>query len=183
MQVYHSRPLVNLARSTPSGGRALHRFLRELLHRCAVYVPPQAAGAATGPNRRQNPVPLDRLTDRVVEQVLTKGCVVGGLPNSHVPTNEMMEVDPIEGSSYEDHEVRLYTALEARHGFSSFPARSFSIPHSTVIRDGQGTLVVPGWVLERAAEILFDSALGEEAESVPHTVLDTLLKVCPARHP
>lgn len=179
-QVYNSRPLVHLARSTPSGGRALHRFLRTLLHRYAVYLPPSSPGAEAGGRQRQNPVSFDRLTDRVVEQVLTKGCVVGGLPEIDVPIDEVMDVDSSDEMMPEDSEARLLVAMKDRYGSSTFPDRPFRIPHSTSPRDGQGTLVIPGLILERAAEVLFDSTLSEEAESIPQAVLSTLLKVSKA---
>lgn len=179
--MYHSRPLVHLARSTPLGGRALHRQLKATLHRYAVYVPPSTSANA-GRGERQSPVPLDRLTDRVVEQVLTKGCVAGSLSAPRTSGNEAMDVDSTEDVIEDDSGTRILSAIQARYGSSAFPAQSFRIPHSEFTRDGQGTLVVPGWILERSAEILFDPDLSEEAESVPQAVLDTLLKVRPGCH-
>lgn len=43
---------------------------------------------------------------------------------------------------------------------------------------GRGVVIVPGWVRERAAELLFTSGDVDE-RSVAETVLDSLRKVCP----
>lgn len=56
------------------------------------------------------------------------------------------------------------TVFKIHPGFDSPPAMSF------------GSLLVPGWIRERAAEILFEESPGEEA-SLPELVLDALLKV------
>lgn len=90
-----------------------------------------------------------------------------------------MDVDSPSTSLEEVDELALMISLKDRYSPSStIHDRSFRIPHSTSPRDGQGTLVVPGWVLERAAEILFDSDVSsEEADTIPDAILTTLLKV------
>jgi actin-related protein 10 len=47
---------------------------------------------------------------------------------------------------------------------------------------GRGVVIVPGWVRERAAEVLFTSGDVDE-RSVAETVLDSLRKVSEKRHP
>ena len=176
----YSRPLVHLARSTPLAGRALHRRLRSLLHHHAVYIPPPNPSAgSTAANRPEQPVPLHYLSDRVIEQVLTKGCIAGQLPNPYSPETDSMDVDPPAISTGETDEASLMGALRERYSSSSSTKdRSFRIPHSSSPRDGQGTLVIPGWVLERAAEVLFDPDVsGDEADTIPQAILTTLLKV------
>jgi len=42
---------------------------------------------------------------------------------------------------------------------------------------GRGTLIIPGWIRERAAEMLFDGGDVDES-SLAEMILDTLLKVC-----
>lgn len=46
---------------------------------------------------------------------------------------------------------------------------------------GPGTLLVPGWVRERAAEVLFEDDSTSEADSIQHTILDVLAKVSPPK--
>lgn len=53
-------------------------------------------------------------------------------------------------------------------------------PVSQQIGTGRGTLVIPGWIRERAAEVLFEGGDTDEA-SVAETILDALLKVISSR--
>jgi actin-related protein 10 len=87
-----------------------------------------------------------------------------------------MDIDSTEQQSME-HDDQLARELRDRYGSSDTPSKSFRIPHSSSARDGTGTLVVPGWILERAAEILFESEDDLESETVPEAILATLLKV------
>ncbi len=50
-------------------------------------------------------------------------------------------------------------------------------PHSQQAGTGRGTLIVPGWIRERAAEVLFEGGDVDES-SVAEVILDSLLKVC-----
>ena len=87
-----------------------------------------------------------------------------------------MDIDNTADTNMGD-EDRLAKPLEERYGSSKIPSRSFRIPHSLSARDGTGTLVVPGWILERAAEILFEAEDDLESKTVPEAILATLLKV------
>lgn len=49
-------------------------------------------------------------------------------------------------------------------------------PVSQQTGTGRGTLIVPGWIRERCAEVLFDGGDVDES-SVAETILDALLKV------
>lgn len=87
-----------------------------------------------------------------------------------------MDIDDVGEPTLED-EDQLARQLEERYGNSEIPSRSYRIQHSLSARDGTGTLVVPGWILERAAEILFEAEDDLESETVPEAILATLLKV------
>ena len=52
-------------------------------------------------------------------------------------------------------------------------------PPSQQTGTGRGTLLVPGWIRERAAEVLFEGGDVDES-SVAEVILDSLLKVCPS---
>lgn len=54
-------------------------------------------------------------------------------------------------------------------------------PPSQQTGTGRGTLVVPGWIRERAAEVLFEGGDVDES-SVAEVILDSLLKVG-SKHP
>jgi hypothetical protein len=74
-------------------------------------------------------------------------------------------------------EDQVAKELKARYGSQDLSSKSFRITHSSSARDGTGTLVVPSWILERAAEILVESEDDLESETVPEEILATLLKV------
>lgn len=107
---------------------------------------------------------------------MTEGCAVASSrTNSDVPT-DAMDIDRAEDHTIED-EDQSARDLRERYGSSDLPSRSFRIPHSPLARDGTGILAVPGWILERAAEILFEREDDLESETVPEAILATLLKV------
>jgi hypothetical protein len=111
-----------------------------------------------------------------VERVLTEGCTAASSrTTSKVPT-DAMDIDVTEDKLMED-EDHLAKELKERYGSSDLPSKTFRIPHSLSTRDGTGTLVVPGWILERAAEILFEPEDDLESETVPEAILATLLRV------
>jgi len=169
-QVFHSRPLFHLARTTPLAGRALHDRLELLLRYHATYAAPSAT-----PANSVRPIPSKILTDRVVERVLTEGCVIASTRAKQTSTSDAMDVDHPEGAAEDDE--RLATELQSLYGSSDHPDKSLRIPHSSSPRDGHGTLTVPGWVLHRAAEILFEEEAHSECETVSSMILVTLLKV------
>jgi hypothetical protein len=108
--------------------------------------------------------------------VLTEGCTAASSrTTSKVPT-DAMDIDVTEDKLMED-EDHLAKELKERYGSSDLPSKTFRIPHSLSTRDGTGTLVVPGWILERAAEILFEPEDDLESETVPEAILATLLRV------
>jgi len=87
-----------------------------------------------------------------------------------------MDIDYTEEHTMED-EDQLAKELKERYSSPNLPSKSFRIPHSPLARDSTGTLVVPGWILDRAAEILFEPEGDLESETVPEAILATLLKV------
>jgi actin-related protein 10 len=169
-QVYHSRPLFHLARSTPLAGKALHDRLKLLLRYHATYTPP------TSERQEGRPVPEGVLTDRAVERVLTEACVVASSRAKQPSQAQAMEVDPPNHIS-DDTDEQLARELEGMYGTSDQPSKSYRIPHSASPRDGHGTLEVPGWILLRAAEILFEEESSSECETIPAAILSTLIKV------
>lgn len=87
-----------------------------------------------------------------------------------------MDIDNMEDAE-RDGEEQLAAELQKRYSSLDLPSRSFRIPHSSSARDGTGTLSVPGWILTRAGEILFEQEADLESETVPDAILATLLKV------
>ncbi|WRT69489.1 uncharacterized protein IL334_006475 [Kwoniella shivajii] len=177
--VYHSRPLYTLAQSTPSAGRRLHNHLRTLLHHCAIYIPPPSSLGDIDDRPRSPGVPQDILSDHFIETVLTEGCFVEK-ENLALEQDESMDVDTEEHSSpnlWEDGDSTRIAKEWKRRYENSSSAKAMSFRLSTKANLGPATIIVPGWIRERVAEILLNDEDGSEDRSVPTLILDCLLKL------
>lgn len=83
---------------------------------------------------------------------------------------------PRPGESHLQALANLYT----RHSTATDLRIRVEPPPSQQTGTGRGTLVVPGWIRERAAEVLFEGGDVDES-SVAEVILDSLLKVGPAQ--
>ncbi|WWC65654.1 uncharacterized protein I303_108275 [Kwoniella dejecticola CBS 10117] len=173
--VFHSRPLYNLARSTPIAGRRSHKHLRVLLQHHANYIPAPSSLSHPLDRPRTQGIPSDLLTDELVQKILTEGCFVG---DPHVPgqADELMEVDQTQEEGEAQESARIAQEWKDRYGDSSSAKdMRFSIPFGGSGL-GPATIIVPGWIRERAAEILFADDDSEEP-SIPRLILDCILKL------
>ncbi|WVF68642.1 hypothetical protein IAT40_003412 [Kwoniella sp. CBS 6097] len=183
--VFHSRPLYTLARSTPLAGRRLHSHLRNLLHHHAVYIPPPSSMSTIRSRERIEGIPLSILTDQVVERILTEGCFVGGIVVEGIQEDSTMEVDEpeIENEGLTEEDKRLARqANEAKKRYAhTSSAKDMTFRVTPVVGSskgmGSGTIIVPGWIRERAAEVLFDDDEEGEERSIPRDILHCLLKL------
>lgn len=185
--------------TTPLAGRRFASHLRSLLLLFGTYTPPPPT--LSGPftfhvlPSAQKDIPQGVLTDLVVEDIKTRCCFVGHSldeeqvaipgesdtvlmpPSSGLPFGSSST--PVEGSSNLKKQQSPFQALEAlytRHS-NAKPLRIRVDPPAGEKTDtGQGTLFIPGWVRERAAEVLFEGGDVDES-SVAEVVLDALLKV------
>jgi actin-related protein 10 len=75
-------------------------------------------------------------------------------------------------------ETRLdsLASLYKRHSTATDLRMSVVPPISQQSGTGRGTLVIPGWIRERAAEVLFEGGDVDEG-SVAETILDAFLQV------
>lgn len=168
VEVYYSRPLFHLSRSTPLAGRALHRRLKALLRRFATYYPPPVS-LSNLKRDALRPAPESILTDEIIERILTETCFVGDVMVTPAPGDE-----PMDGDSEDDD--KALNRLAEIYALSS-TATDLSFPITAPGDMGPGTLVIPGWIRERAAEVLFTDDISTESCSVTELVLQTLLKV------
>lgn len=92
--------------------------------------------------------------------------------HSNVPSN----LDrPKPGESH----LQALASLYQRHSTATDLLIRVEPPPAQQHGTGRGTLVIPGWVRERAAEVLFEGGDVDES-SVAEVILDSLLKVCTA---
>lgn len=182
MQVFHSRPLYHLSRSTPLAGRVLHRRVKVLLLRYARYRPAPVSISETRPIERD--VPLELLTDELVQEVITKRCVAGdvsggGSGPSAEPEETRQLPEAVTGAE-ENHQAACLEMLYQRYirnssnaGDVAINIKSRKVGKSAI---GPGTLVIPGRIRSRAIEVLYGDDLGE-ADTIQDTILNTALKV------
>ncbi|WVW86693.1 hypothetical protein I302_108747 [Kwoniella bestiolae CBS 10118] len=174
--VYHSRPLYMLSRSTPLAGRKLHRHLRTLLHHHAIYIPPPSSLGNIHDRPRTKGLPMDVLSDEFIERVLTESCFVGNIHLNSVVEEEDQRMDIDEPSTEESESSRIAQEWEKRYADSSTAKDlSFRIPSRSGF--GPTTIMVPGWIRERVAELLFTDEEGSEDQSILKMILDCLSKL------
>jgi actin-related protein 10 len=76
-----------------------------------------------------------------------------------------------------ENHLQALSALYTRHSTATDLQIRVAPPASQNIGTGRGTLIIPGWIRERAAEVLFEGGDVDEG-SVAEIILDSLLKVC-----
>lgn len=83
---------------------------------------------------------------------------------------------PSRGGDSPNGRLEALAAMYARHSTATDLRMRVVPPSAQQTGTGRGTLVIPGWIRERAAEVLFEGGDVDES-SVAETILDSLLKV------
>lgn len=76
-----------------------------------------------------------------------------------------------------ENHLQALATMYTRHSTATELRMSVVPPPSQQTVTGRGTLIIPGWIRERAAEVLFEGGDVDES-SVAEVILDSLLKVC-----
>ncbi|GAA5996002.1 uncharacterized protein JCM10292_004882 [Rhodotorula paludigena] len=198
LPIFHSRPLFPHLTTTPRAGARLTRRLRALLLAYGSYAPPPSSlNSLTPPVIGR--IPPRVLTDELVEGVKDRMCFVGeAVPPAPLGAREASVSSAaetsVEHSSEEEEDDADPDALLVKHLYERYAASapsttsvSFAVPTPSgsaapASGVGNGWVQVPGWVRERAAEVLFeeggleDGSEGEES-GLAGVVLDCLLKL------
>ncbi|GAA5853762.1 hypothetical protein JCM8547_007439 [Rhodosporidiobolus lusitaniae] len=203
LPVFHSRPLFPLLTSTPRAGARLNRRLRNLLLSYGSYVPPPS-GISAPPRPTPTLIPREVLTEELIEEIKTRMCFVGeeiplsahggavgeqreprqaAREASIATTSSAMSLDTTATSS-DDPDLDLIKHLALRYSSptSSLSSRtttvSFRIPNlsNPTSALGRGWIEAPGWVRERAAEVLWEEGDRDEL-GLAGVVLECLLKL------
>ncbi|BGP42625.1 hypothetical protein JCM10449v2_006637 [Rhodotorula kratochvilovae] len=201
LPIFHSRPLFPLLTTTPRAGSRLNRRLRTLLLAFGSYAPPPSSlNSMTPPSIGR--IPRDILTDELVEEIKTRLCFVGeavppSTPDEGRPAREAssasgasasaMSLDTAVQEDPSDPDAALLQHLYARYAASAEGTTdvSFRVPNLSQppvpSGVGRGWVQVPGWVRERAAEVLWEEGGEEDGEGeesgLAGVVLDCLLKL------
>lgn len=187
-QIYSSRPLFPLLLSTPLAGSRVTSRLRSLLLQFGYYVPPpQSLNTIAAPTLAK--IPKDLLTEELLEEIKTRVCFVSNpVEESDSSLDDLLseeEDEPMdEDAEYDEaSDLLLLRRMEKRYARETtaktlsfkVPALSSPGPASGV---GKGWIQIPGWVRERAAEVLFEPG-NEDELSVTELILEGLLRVRP----
>ena len=208
-------------------GDRLSSHLRSLLLLFGTYLPPPTSlsAAANIPiATRSTRVPLEVLTDAVIDETKSRCCfvsealedsaygsstVVADNPfemepppsdstqsesefshlsvgadsnaSSHQGSSEFSVVSNVRASPADrvtgEGHLQALATMYSRHSTATDLHMSVVPPSSQQTGTGRGTLIIPGWIRERAAEVLFEGGDVDES-SVAEVILDALLKVC-----
>ncbi|XP_062502717.1 actin-related protein 10-like isoform X2 [Corticium candelabrum] len=141
-------PVMKCWQSLDCGGRALQTELSCLLK--------EYAAVTDGETSKPLPASKVCLSDEILEDIIARICFVGKKLTS---------------------EQELHIADDVRQQMSTTSTQSVPIPPSVSYPlDGCTTLIIPGIVREKTADLIFKH--DKESKSLPTTILDVILK-CP----
>ena len=153
-QVYDGRPLISHVQSIPLAGESVTLRLKTLLKNHGSLVQEGSSeGDASLKDKFVESLPLEFL-----ENTKAQACYVGAFPTFEDVSDDVRE--------------RVYPYRER-----SFPYTIYNSNAEPAICtvDATDQILVPGWVRERAAEILFEG--DDDGCSIATVVLDAILKV------
>ncbi|PPQ64597.1 hypothetical protein CVT26_001995 [Gymnopilus dilepis] len=99
-----------------------------------------------------------------------------GTPRSGTPTQDTGTITPTIEKPLGEVHLQALANLYKRHSTATDIHMHVVPPPSQPTGTGRGTLIIPGWVRERGAEVLFEGGDVDES-SLAETILDALLKV------
>lgn len=130
-------------------------------------------------------IPKEVLTEELLEEIKTRCCFVGDpAPEAEADLFAADEADAmdVEDAAYDEaSDLALLRRMERRYAhFATAKTISLRIPSLSgqvaASGVGKGWLQIPGWVRERAAEVLFEQGT-EDERSVTEVILEALLRV------
>lgn len=148
-------------------------FVSDVLDASADYHP--GSPSASEAMDMDIPPPSDSATS---ESEFSRSSVEPESAASQTPS-EFSEVSRPAGGGQprrENHLQALASMFE-RHSTATELHLRVVPPVAQQVGTGRGTLVIPGWIRERAAEVLFEGGDVDES-SIAEVILDALLKVC-----
>lgn len=81
-------------------------------------------------------------------------------------------------NSHGERHLQALATMYTRHSTATNLQMRVMPPPFQQTGTGRGTLIIPGWVRERASEVLFEGGDVDES-SLAEVILDSLIKVCP----
>lgn len=184
--------------ATPLAGMRLNSHIKALLLLFATYYPPPTSLDMRGSLRssvKPSRVPEEVLTEDLIEEIKTRCCYVGDPLPSDASQGIVQETDsssppPVPPSSdtapsetgtdvdieQPDPRILSIDKLYRQHSRATELRLQVKSPNSQPSETGFATLILPGWIRERAAELLFEDGDLDEP-SVVEAILRSLRKV------
>ena len=135
--------------TTPLAGKSVTKRLAEILYEHGRFIPPSNLHLSLAPH---NNIPNNLLTPELLEDMKTRILFCS-------PLMIGQQQGPL---------------LEAYKNFSS----ATDLYYPITLKDGtKANLLIPGWIRERTAEVLFEG--DEDEPSITQCILDSLLKLQP----
>ncbi|TIA87449.1 hypothetical protein E3P99_03175 [Wallemia hederae] len=159
--IYASRPLDPLTTTTNMGGQYLTEHLRTLVVEHGVYYPPftaqQLSSATQQPSATK--IPHEAITDAWLEDVKCRALFAEPHLRRSARDADGNGGDdtPVENTDDDVHTSQLSVKLQTSHG--------------------RGVVFIPGWVRQRAVEVMFDSRGDVDEPSIPECVVKCMQKL------
>ncbi|SNX83717.1 related to ACT1 - Actin [Melanopsichium pennsylvanicum] len=207
MPVYYGRPMKSYTVTSRRAAKRLNERLRRLLLKWAKFVAAQNSlqDSAKGIKQRTRRIDPAMLTNDRLEQIKAKALFVSSHDSSLDGLRDMLTfLDNFEESTCQpvstEESLKAFQAIREQYSLASRATPfTFSIDSefiethgtSSLIpsvsapawsagnqkRGARGVIVIPGWVRERAAELLFEASDDEDDASLIDMTVETIAKL------
>ncbi|KAJ2701866.1 hypothetical protein FB645_004497 [Coemansia sp. IMI 203386] len=166
MPVYDCRPLVSCMVSTPMGGNALFRNLKQLILRFGRFMPFGGSQTKKDSDLKECAVDEQALSDDTVRFLMTKLIYASpiAIPKTFGRPPSDLSVGIAEGDLVEWFESSITASNEVTKLTVDCP------------KNGRGSLMFPTWIRERAAEILFSGDMSEDHQGIVQSIVQSIAK-------
>ncbi|KAJ1822799.1 hypothetical protein LPJ56_000622 [Coemansia sp. RSA 2599] len=167
MPVYDCRPLVSCMVSTPMGGGALFRNLRQLILRFGKFQPfSGSSGREGGSGQSECAIDEGALSDEVIRFVMTK--LIYASPIAIPMSLGRPPADLGVGAAGKDLVEWFESSLTASNSATKL---TVDCP-----KNGRGSLVFPSWIRERASEILLSGDATQDHKGIVQGIVECIKK-------
>ena len=171
--------------TTTRGGLRLRTRLKALLLNHGSYLPPPSLSSTATTRATVGKIPIELLTDEFLDDIVSRACLVAptSTPDASATAQETTESATSSSPPYsEADDTALMEQLKSQYRIAS-TASSLTVPvtpNPPVAGNLKGTILVPGWIRERVADLLFEPSDEEEEQSIQDTILSCILQVSEA---
>ncbi|KAI7904381.1 actin family [Cokeromyces recurvatus] len=155
LPIYASRPLIPFISTTPLAGKSITVRLKQLLLDYGRFIPPSNLHLSLAPHQS---IPENILTPELLEDIKTR----------------VIFCSPLMIVKQAQSDGDLASKIESYKNFSS----ATDLYYPIILKEGtKATLSIPGWIRERAVEVLFEG--DDDEPSITQCIMEALLKLQP----